>query len=186
MEKIPQNTALIIVDVQQGFNEPIWGNRNNPQAESNIAQLLAKWRETQRPLYHIRHDSTEPGSPLRPERPGNAFKPEVQPLDGETVIAKNVNSAFIGTDLTRRLNKAEIKDVVIVGLTTNHCVSTTTRMAGNFGFNTLLVSDACATFDRLGLDGQVFPAQQVHEMSLANLNGEFATIITTADLLARL
>lgn len=186
MGQIPQNTALIIIDVQRGFDDPAWGQRNNPDAEANIATILKHWRETNRPLFHIRHDSVMPKSPLRPGQSGNDFKPEVTPLPNEPIVTKNVNSAFIGTDLKQQLDDAKIEHVVIVGLTTNHCVSTTTRMAGNFGFKTYLLSDATATFDRVGISGEVYPAEQVHHMSLANLNDEFATVLTTADLLAKL
>src|SRR4029077_5744891 len=92
----------------------------------------------------------------------------------------NVNSAFIGTDLKERLDNAGISKLVIVGLTTNHCVSTSTRSAGNLGYETFLVSDATATFNKRGVDGQNFSAELIHETALASLNNEFATIVTTA------
>ena len=104
----------------------------------------------------------------------------------EPVLKKNVNSAFIGTDLKQQLDNANIKKVVIVGLTTDHCVSTTVRMAGNYGFDTYIVSDATATFDKTGADGQKFSAEIIHETALASLHHEFATVVDTAVLLSEL
>ncbi len=180
------NAALLVVDVQKGLDEAAYygGGRNNPQAEQHIAQLLAAWRSSGRPIIHIKHNSTEPQSPLRPGQSGNDFKPEAMPQGDEPIIAKNVNSAFIGTDLEQRLHETGIQQLVIVGLTTNHCVSTTTRMAGNLGFDTILVGDATAAFDRVGVDGQVFPAQVIHDTTLASIHGEFATVMNTAEVLA--
>jgi nicotinamidase-related amidase len=175
--------ALLIIDVQQGFDEPYWGARNNPQAEDNIARILAAWREAKRPIFHIRHNSRLPQSPLHPSNPGNAFKAVATPRDGEPVIGKDVNSAFIGTDLETRLRAANIEDVVIVGLTTPHCVSTTARMASNLGFKTTVVSDATAAHAGHGPDGAAIDAETMHYHALAALNGEFATIATTAEVL---
>lgn len=188
MPKIENNAALIIVDVQQGLDEQEYygGNRNNPEAEAHMAGLLDAWRTSQRPIFHIKHNSTEPRSPLRPGQPGNQIKPEVAPQGDEPVIEKTVNSAFIGTDLEQRLHDAGIEQVVIVGLTTNHCVSTTVRMAGNLGFNTILVGDATAAFDRIGVDGTHYPAQLIHDITIASIHGEFATILNTQDILASL
>ncbi|MEJ2747916.1 MAG: cysteine hydrolase family protein [Anaerolineae bacterium] len=132
-----KKTALLVIDVQKGFDDPSLGKRNNPAAESNIARLLAAWREQKRPLIHIRHNSTEPNSPFRPELPGNAFKDEVRPLPGEKQFTKTVNSAFIGTGLVEYLGEQGIASLVIVGLTTDHCVSTSVRMAANLGFGML-------------------------------------------------
>ena len=103
--RLPDDTTLILIDVQQGFDEPHWGTRNNPGAEKNIQRLLERWREAKRPVIHVRHDSVEPNSPLRPDRPGNTFKPEATPRPGEPTVSKSVNSAFIGTDLEARLRK---------------------------------------------------------------------------------
>lgn len=185
MPQLSPNTALIIVDVQKGLDEHAYygGNRNNPDAEANIAKLLQFWRETKRPIFHIKHNSTNPESPLRPNQIGNDIKPEVAPQGDEPIIEKTVNSAFIGTDLEERLQEANIEQIVIVGLTTNHCVSTTTRMAGNLGFETFLVADATATFDRIGHDGTVYPAQVIHDTTLASIHEEFAQVIDTQDLL---
>jgi nicotinamidase-related amidase len=186
MLTIADNAALILIDVQVGFDDPRWGRRNNPQAEANVAALLAAWRETGRPVYHVRHNSVLPGSPLRPGQAGNTIKPEAAPQGSEPVIGKTVNSAFIGTDLEARLRAAGIDSVVIAGLTTDHCVSTTARMAGNLGFETVLVGDATATFDRTGPDGTLYPAETIHEVELASLHGEFATVASAADVLAAL
>ena len=177
------NAALILIDVQQGFADPRWGRRNNPEAEQNIALLLARWRSARRPVVHIRHDSLTDGSPLRPGNPGNGFKREATPIDGEVIYPKLVNSAFIGTSLERDLRARGISTLVIVGLTTNHCVSTTARMAGNLGFRTFVVSDATATFDRMGVNGKLRGAEEVHAAALSDLHGEFATVVETSALL---
>jgi nicotinamidase-related amidase len=131
----------------------------------------------------VRHNSTNPHSPLVEGQRGNEHRDEVKPLAGEPVITKSVNSAFIGTDLKERLDALGIRNVVIVGLTTQHCVSTTTRMAGNFGYDTIVVSDATAAFRSKDLDRKPIPAQLVHDVSLATLNREFAEVMSTEDIL---
>ena len=184
MTAIGQKTALIIIDVQQGLDDPRLGRRNNPLAERNMARLLARWRERGRPIFHLQHMSTEPESPLRPELPGNAIKGIVAPLDAEPVIQKQVNSAFIGTDLQARLRDAGIESLVIVGLTTDHCVSSSARMAGDLGFDVTVIADATAAHEHRSYDGQRYSAEMVHEVALANLNGEFAAVLTTDQVLA--
>ncbi|MEM8529692.1 MAG: cysteine hydrolase family protein [Chloroflexota bacterium] len=178
--QLPNNTVLLLIDVQKGFDDPSWGRRNNPQAEEQIVHLLELWRTTRRPVIHVQHMSTEPDSPLRPGQPGNAFKPFARPQSDERIIQKQVNSAFIGTNLEEQLHQNGWDTLVIVGLTTNHCVSTTTRMAGNLGFTTYVVADATATFDRTGPDGQYYRAEDIHNISLASLHNEFATVVDTA------
>ncbi len=184
---IPKNDrpALILVDIQKGFDDiNYWGGqRNNPDAEINAGKLLKLWRDNKLPLFHIQHCSSNPKSLLHDTKEGNEFKEITAPIDDEPVIKKNVNSAFIGTNLKEQLDNAKISTLVIIGLTTDHCISTTTRMAGNFGYNTFLVSDATATFNKKGLDGQNFSAELIHETALASLNEEFATVVTTDFLL---
>ena len=173
--------ALILVDIQKGFeNIDYWGGqRNNPGAELKAGELLYFWRGLQLPVFHIQHCSSNPVSPLHETNAGNAFNELVLPLKGEAVIKKNVNSAFIGTDLQTRLDEDKITTLVIVGLTTDHCISTTVRMAGNLGYETFLVADATATFNKKGIEGTNYPAELIHETALASLNNEFATVVTT-------
>ncbi len=186
---IPHNAALIIVDVQQAIDHPQWarwGPRNNPHAEERIAQLLTAWRTTRRPIIHVRHMSREPESPYRPLQPGNDFKPQVAPLPQEIIVEKTTNSAFIGTTLEADLRSAAIDTVIITGVITNNSVEATARMAGNLGFATIVVSDATATFARPDFNGVLRSAEEVHAMSLANLQDEYASIMTTAEVLAAL
>ncbi|MTI31065.1 cysteine hydrolase family protein [Xanthovirga aplysinae] len=180
-----KDPALILVDIQTAFDdEAYWGgNRNNKNAEKYARQILKRWRELKLPIFHIRHSSQNPNSKLHASQPGFAIKDDVKPLDDEIVITKEVNSAFIGTDLKERLDQLEIRTVVILGLTTNHYVSTTTRMAGNYGYETFLISDATATFDRLGVNGEKYSAELIHQTTLANLHEEFATVIDSKKLL---
>ena len=174
--------ALLIVDVQQGLDEPSLGKRNNPLAEARMTTLLQCWRERGASVLHVRHCSTEIDSPLRPGLPGNAFKNEVEPLAGEAVFSKTVNSAFIGTGLEGYLHEAGITQLVIAGLTTDHCVSATTRMASDLGFDVTLVSDASAAFGRVGFDGRYYCADQIHRVNLVSLDGEFCRVRSTAEI----
>nr|WP_145927941.1 cysteine hydrolase family protein [Bradyrhizobium neotropicale] len=185
---MPSLTALIVVDVQRAFDE--WEaagkRRNNPDAVARIAYLLKAFRASGAPIFHIRHEGTRPTSSFLPTSSGHKVKDEAREAPGEPVIIKRVNSAFIGTDLESRLRAAGITTLVICGATTNHCVETTTRMAGNLGFDTDLVRDATWTFDRLGPDGDAHSAEAIHAMTLSNLNDEFARIVTTDEVVAML
>lgn len=175
--------ALILIDIQRSFEDPSWGERNNPHAEQQAISLLTKWRESNWPIVHIQHTSSRPESLFYKGSFGHSFKEGLEPLERETVFQKSVNSAFIGTPLKEYLDKNEIREVVIVGLTTPHCVSTTTRMAGNYGYHVTLVSDATAAFARTGLNGEYFSAEQVHQLELALLNKEFATVMSTKEVM---
>ncbi len=184
MTELPRDAVLMIIDMQRAIDHPSWGRRNNPALEANVAALLARWRRDGRPIIHIQHLSREPNSTYRPGQPGVEFKPEAMPQPGETVVVKHTNSAFIGTDLEERLRRAGRETLVITGVITNNSVEATVRMAGNLGFDAIVVSDGTATVDRVDYNGKPHPAEDIHAMSLANLEGEYARIMSTADILA--
>jgi|SRR6056300_190723 nicotinamidase-related amidase len=176
-------TALLLIDIQKGLKEDDYygGNRNNPNAEKVCGRILNKWREHKLPLFHVRHSSKHPESPLFESKPGFAFADEVMPLEGEVAMTKHVNSAFIGTDLQDLLENQSIDNLVIVGLTTNHCISTSVRVADNLGYKVYLISDSTATFDTIGTDGKKYDSELIHQISLANLKDEFAIILTSKE-----
>lgn len=180
------DTALLLIDVQRGVDVlEHWGGptgrRNNPDAESVMLNLLSKWREAGRPVAFTRHDSRELASPLKLALPTGAQKPGFEPADGDIVVIKDVNSGFVGTSLEVDLRRRGINRLVIAGFFTNFCVETTTRMAGNLGFDTYLVHDGCATTNRVGPDGSDHDAELVHQLSVANLHGEFCTALAGTD-----
>ena len=176
--------ALIIIDMQKGMATPAAGPRNNPAAESHAAQLLQHWRAQQAPVVHIRHISRTKGSLFWPGQVGAEFQDALQPLEHEQVFEKNVPDAFIHSGLERWLRVRGIEAVVIVGVSTNNSVESTARTAGNLGFRTTVVSDATYTYDKVDYAGVLRSAAEVHAMALANLEGEYATIRATADLLS--
>jgi len=178
-------TALLVVDVQRGFDDAeYWGPRDNPVCENNVAALLGSWRAAGRPVVFVRHDSTDPASPLYPGQPGNDFKTVVTGRP-DLLVTKTVNSCFHGTpDLHAWLLDRELEGVVVCGITTNHCCETTARVGGNLGHRVLFALDATHTFDRPGPDGAVVPADHLARITATNLHREFATVVSTANLLA--
>ena len=181
--KTTQVIPLLVIDVQKAFHDPSWGERNNPMCEANIARLIHVWEQQNQPIIYVQHISTHAKSLFHFQKEGHMFQDFIEPREQDRIVTKSVNSAFIGTDLQKILEEQGAESVVVTGLTTNHCVETTTRMAGNLGFNPILVSDATATFDRQLLSGQWIPAEVIHNMTLANLNEEFAKIQTTEAML---
>jgi len=176
--------ALLIIDMQQGMLSAHLGRRNNPEAEQNIAKLLAHWRGQAWPVVHVRHISRTPGSVFYPGQQGCEFQPALAPLPDEAVFEKNVPCAFTATQLERWLRVRGIDTLVVVGVVTNNSVEATARTAGNLGFRVSVVEDAAYTFDQRDLSGRVWPAEDVHALSLSNLALDYATITTTAALLA--
>ena len=173
--------TLVVIDVQRAFDDPGWAERNNPQAEKRVSELLAAWREAGAPVVHVRHESDSPDGRFHRGTPGFEFKPEAEPLPDEPVVDKRTNSAFVNTGLEERLRAGGTEQVVVAGLTTDHCCSTTARMASDLGFETWFVADATATHARSDFD-----ADTIHRTALASLDGEFAEIVTTADAIERL
>ena len=176
-------TALFIIDMQKGMLSPTLPPRNNPQAEANIARLLAAWREAGKPVVLVRHISRSATSVFAPGQPGAEFQERFAPLALEHIVEKNVPDAFVNTGLERWLHVRGIRDVVIAGVSTNNSVEATARTAGNLGFSTIVVADACFTFDKADFGGTLRSADDVHLMTLANLHGEYADVRTTADVL---
>ena len=188
IKQFGRETALLLIDVQVGVDVlSHWGGsngrRNNPDAETKMSQLLAAWRNAKLQVAFTRHDSRESASPLKFSLPTGAQKPGFEPAAGEIVVEKDVNSGFIGTDLEIQLRRAKISRLAIVGFFTNFCVETTTRMAGNLGFDTYLIEDCCSTSNRIGPDGVDRDPELVHAMTVANLHGEFCTAIKFTDAL---
>ena len=182
ISRFGRDSCLLLIDVQVGVDVlNHWGGptgrRNNLSAESNMLKLLSDWRAAKLQVAFTRHDSREEHSPLKFSLPTGAQKPGFETKTEDIVVEKDVNSGFIGTSLEVQLRRAEISRLVIVGFFTNFCVETTTRMAGNLGFDTYLVEDCCATTNRVGPDGIDRDPELVHAMTVANLHGEFCTTI---------
>ena len=188
ISRFTADTALLLVDCQNGVDElehwgGINGRRNNPQAELRIRELLAAWRERQLPVYYTAHDSQEARSPLKLAGKGGAIKADLAPLAHETIIRKDVNSAFIGTALDILLRRRHVSRLVVAGFFTDMCISTTVRMANNLAFDTYLVDDACACSNRVGFDGVQYAPETIHAVTVASLHGEFCTALQTRDAL---
>lgn len=179
-----KNSALLLVDIQKAFLEKDYPGiiRNNEDAEFICGKILKKWRTLNLPVIHVRHSSTNPESKLHKSKPGFEFNDYVIPLKTEMVLTKKVNSAFIGTDLEDILFKGNINTLVIVGMTTNHCISTTVRMSGNLGFNTYLISDSTACYNTKAMNGEVIDCNTIYNATLASLQEEFATVIDSKEL----
>lgn len=178
--------ALIVIDVQNAIDDPKWGRRGQPQAEARIARLLAAWRKRRLPVVHIRHDSIDPTSPYRPGTEGNEFKPEVAPQMGEPVIDKRTNNAFIGTDLMDVLDELQVRSLVVTGVLLENSVDATVRMAANLGFEVTVPEDAVASIDRKDYRGKQWTAEDVHALSLAVLDGEYARVTTSEAIIETL
>ena len=189
-------TALLLIDIQLGFDdEEYWGPRSNAGFEHNVTSLLAAFRAVLPPtnILHVAHHSTNPKSPLHPSTGQTRHQPYADPLAEEFIFIKDVNSAFIGTELESELRRRGIKRLFICGLTTDQCVSTTVRMANNLHVcrtrnqngeveegEVILVGDATATHPAGGFDAEL--VQKVHE---ATLGKEFCTLVTTEEAVAQ-
>ena len=178
----PKEATMVLIDLQRGLNEPRTESRNNLDAEANARRLLSRWRDGGGAVVHVRHDSVEPHSRLRPELPGNRPIERLEEAEGELVVRKRVNCGFVGTDLEARLRGKGASRLVVAGATTDHCVSTTVHMASDLGFEVTLVEDACFAFASRGFSGEFYTAEQVHDVNLASLWGEFAELASTDEI----
>jgi len=181
---IDRDAVLLLIDVQEGFKDPKWGRRNNPCAEAKIAQVLNTWRVSERPIIHVQHVSQEHASVFAPESPGIVLQEFARPANGELLLQKRFNSAFIGTELDSSLKGRGATALVVVGFTTDHCVSSTVRMAGNLGYRTIVVADGAATFERCSADDKPVGPEIIHQIHLLSLQGEFAEVLDADMVLA--
>lgn len=181
---VPLRRALIVVDLQRGFEEPSYGRRDNPDCEANIRRLVEAFRADGSPIVLVRHDSVEPDSPLRPDLPGNAFKAELEDVEPALLVSKRVHSAFHGdVDLHQWLQSRGVEQLVVCGIQTNFCCETTTRVGGDLGYDMLFALDATHTFDQPAADGgEPLSAELVSRVTAANLDGEFARVRTTEEI----
>jgi nicotinamidase-related amidase len=179
-----RHSALLLLGGQEGFLHPMWGPRNQPEAELRIEELLTLWRKGGHPIVHCPHLSLKRGSPLRKGTEGARFIEALSPREREEVIEKSYNSAFVDSTLEKLLRKKGIENLIVVGFTTNHCVDATTRAGFDLGFHLYVVSDAVATFDRVGPDGKQYPAEVLHNATLTSLHQEYATIVDSELLTA--
>jgi nicotinamidase-related amidase len=178
--------ALLIIDMQKGMRDPAAGRRNNPEAEERIGDLLHAWRKAQGHIVHVRHISRTPGSPFWPGQPGVEFQEDLAPLGNEHVVEKNVPCALTHSGLERWLRVRGVAALVIVGVSTNNSVEATVRTAGNLGFHATVVSDATFAFDKTDYAGTHRGAAEVHAMSLANLQGEYAQVLSAEQVMSGL
>lgn len=181
-----ERAVLLPIDMQRAFDSAPWPPRSNPDIDRNGLALLAAWRAAGLPIIHVKHDSVEPRSTLRPGEPGNQFREGFAPLAGEPLVTKSVNAAFIGTDLELRLRRLHAERIIAFGISTDMCVSTSVRVGSNLGWRMTLVEDACAAFDLPDGRGGTIPADAVHATHVATLKFEFAEVARTADIIAQL
>lgn len=177
------SATLVLIDMQQAMDDPIFANRGQPDALARAAALLDHWRSRGNPVVHIRHDSMDPASPYAPDRPGHAFQPEVAPLNHEPVVEKRTNNAFIGTDLMQVLEEIGATELVVCGVHLQDCVESTVRMAGNLGFMVYLASDAVVSLGQTAIDGKKWSADEVHALTLGILDGQYAKVMNSSDLM---
>jgi nicotinamidase-related amidase len=180
------NTALIIIDQQQGLDNPKLGPRNNPNAEKVMLKLLSAWRTAQWPIVHVKHRSSEPDSVFWPDQQGFEFKPDFLPQGVEPIVEKNIPCALLKTNLEQMLDQKNSRKIVLIGAATNNSIEATARTASGLGFQVLVVEDACFAFAKKDYFGTTRTAADVHAMSLANLQDEYAQIINAEKMLMEL
>ena len=177
------SATLILIDMQKAMDDPIFKNSGQPDAVLKSSELLNHWRALGNPIVHIRQDSMDPASPYAPDKPSHDFKDEVAPLDHETIVEKRTNNAFIGTDLMQVLEEIGSTDLVVCGVHLQDCVESTVRMAGNLGFMVFLAADATVSLGQTDINGRKWSADEVHALTLGILDGQYAKVVNSADLM---
>lgn len=180
--ELDASTALVVIDVQKAIDDPRWDGKNNPDYQTRILDLLTLWRARQWPVFHIKHNEPNPASTYHTYAPGNEFKPETKPLPGEAIIEKEVNCAFIKTSLGSQLRMDGCEKIVFCGVVTHNSIDATVRHASCLGFETYLVSDACTAVPVTDRTGKTWAAEDVHNLALAFLDGEYCDVISMQDI----
>ena len=176
--------ALLIIDIQNDYFKGGACELVNPQiASANAKKLLKKFREENIPVFHIQHINVrENGTYLLPNTNGVLIHEDVKPLENEKIITKNFPNSFSKTTLLDELEKQNIKELVICGMMTHMCIDSTTRAAFDLGFDCVVAYDACCTKD-LEFNKNRVSAVDVHDCFMASLNGIFAKILNTDEIL---
>ncbi len=179
-------TALLVIDVQMALanDDAAGADRSCPQANDNITSLLSAFRERGDKVVHIHHHGTDLDDPFHADAPGAAVQPFASPANDEPVLVKNVSSGFIGTSLEENLRADGVERLVVCGATANHCVESTTRHAAGLGFEVFYAADAVWAYGVTGPDGVEHSGEQVHSVTLSTVQGEFATVLPAAEILA--
>lgn len=183
----PNGLVLVPIDMQCAFDLPGRPRRWNADLDRNGLALLGAWRARGWPIIHVRNDSLDIDSWFHPSHPGNAFRPGFEPAPGEGLVAKTVNCAFIGTDLDLRLRHLKSAGIIVLGMRTDMCVSSTARSGANMGWRTVVVGDACDCCDLTDpVSGGLIAAEDAHRVHLATLSDEFAQVVTTREVVGTL
>jgi len=180
--KFDASTALLVIDVQKAIDDPQWAEKNNPDYQGRIHDLLTLWRAKGWPVFHVKHNASDPLSPYHDGQPTNAFKPETAPMGGETVIEKNTNNAFLNTGLGSMLRIDGVDKLVVGGVLTQHSIDTTVRHGASLGFQVYVMADACTASPVTAPSGEVWAAEDVQAMTLGVLQEDYATVISMADI----
>jgi len=180
-------TALLLIDIQNDYFPG--GAMEVPGSVAvgeRAAALLAACRERRLSVVHVRHVSTRPGAGFfLPDTPGAEIHAGVAPLAGEAVIVKHFPNTFRDTPLLEQLKGLGVERLIICGMMTQMCIDATTRAAFDLGFRCQVAADACAARPQ-GFGGRMVPAEDVHAAFLAALNGIYAKVLPTGELIAAL
>ncbi|SOC25023.1 nicotinamidase-related amidase [Ureibacillus xyleni] len=177
-------TALLLVDIQNDYFPNGKMRLTNPEkAAQNAAKLLAHFRQTGKPIFHVQHIATGENIPFfHPNTEGVEIHEYVRPLEGEKVIVKHYPNSFFNTDLHDQLQEQGVKELIICGMMSHMCIDATVRSAAEHGYICQVMEDACAT-TTLQIEDKVIPAEHVHYAFMAALNGMYATVKTTESFL---
>lgn len=177
---------LVILDVQDAIDQPVWNNKSNPAYVNVIQGLLAIWRQNGWPVLHVKHNEPTPTSTYHTHSPWNGIKSEVAPLEGEPVIVKHQNCAFIGTKLDRVLKNMSARSFVLTGVVIHNSMDATVRAGKALGYKIVLPSDATTAVPVTAPNGQTWDAETVQGVTLAILGSEYAEVLTADELIAKL